>query len=375
MSSVASKNLFALLDEDADHAQVDDTSKVAQPAPVAEETPTNNKNPRGRSGPASRGGRYYQRGGARSSPVIGDTQEEPVANDNRNRRVDGDDRGRGRGRGRGGRGAARGGGGAPRRGREFDRQSGTLPDSEKRVQQGWGGENGTRELENEESAIADAKAEGGNVSNDWGADATATPAADTNDWAGTGAAAAATNEDGWGTTAETPAATNTAAAEGGEETGGRKGRRFEEEEEDNTLTLDQYLAQRKEKENELLPKLEGVRKANEGSDETLWKNAVQVAKNDEEGSYFVGKTKSAPKARAKKAEKEVIEIEAKFERPARGGGRGRGRGDGGDRGERRGGRGRGRGGDRGANRSFGHGGGAPTSNINMDDQSAFPSLS
>ena len=69
-----------------------------------------------------------------------------------------------------------------------------------------------------------------------------------------------------------------------------------------------------------------------------------------------------PKNRTKKEEKQVIEIDARFERPSRGGRGGRG----GERG--RGGRGRGRGrADDGAN-------GSRTANLDVDDQTAFPSL-
>jgi plasminogen activator inhibitor 1 RNA-binding protein len=158
------------------------------------------------------------------------------------------------------------------------------------------------------------------------------------------------------------------------------------------LTFDQYLAQQKEKD-AAIPKLEGVRKANEGADD-IWKGAVPLTKNEEEGTYYVGKvlaqysfptqrphlssyqTKQTAKSRPKKEEKVYIEIDAHFERPDRGG-RGRGRGDrGGDRGRgdrgvdrTRGGRGRGGGGGR---------GGRPhndTSTINVDSQNDFPSLS
>ena len=79
--------------------------------------------------------------------------------------------------------------------------------------------------------------------------------------------------------------------------------------------------------------------------------------------------KSAPKARPKKEEKIHIEIDARFERPTRGGGRGgrggRGSDRGGDRGAR-GGDGRGRGGSR--------GGFISQQDVNVADQSAFPSL-
>ena len=81
-------------------------------------------------------------------------------------------------------------------------------------------------------------------------------------------------------------------------------------------------------------------------------------------------SKSAPKARAKKEDKVYLEIEARFDRPDRGG-RGRGRGDRG--GEHRGDRGRStrsRGGPRGGRQN---GSSAPL--VNVDDQTDFPTLS
>ena len=74
-------------------------------------------------------------------------------------------------------------------------------------------------------------------------------------------------------------------------------------------------------------------------------------------------TKPAPKARAKKEEKVYLEIDARFERPSRGG-----RGRGGDRGGERG--GRGTRGQRRGSRPNGN-----TSPLNVDDEAAFPSLS
>lgn len=52
--------------------------------------------------------------------------------------------------------------------------------------------------------------------------------------------------------------------------------------------MDQYLAQKKQG-SDVLPKLEGIRKANEGSDEALWKNAVNNGKANENENYFIGK--------------------------------------------------------------------------------------
>ncbi|KAI0322726.1 hypothetical protein OF83DRAFT_1092639 [Amylostereum chailletii] len=340
--SVATKNPFALLDDDDSQPSTPPpaTKKPEAPAPAAPAA-----KPRG---PASRGGKYYSRGG--KTPRESQDAEEP-AEDGGKKRFDGEGRGRGRGRGRGDRGD-RGRGG---RGRPFDRHSQTgKTDSDKKVHQGWGGDEGHAELKAEEAATTDAVAE---TSNDWAGAAT-----DGGDWG-----AAPAGGDQW---VAPPAAEGDPAPADGEKPEGRR-REREVEEEDNTLTYEQYLAQKKEAEGFGVPKLEG-RQANEGNDE-IWKDAVaQTKKSEEEDAYFVGKTKSAPKARAKKDDKIFLEIEARFERPSRGG-RGRGSDRGGDRGGDRGrGEGRGRGRGRGAPRT-------PRSNgtpaVNVDDETAFPSLS
>jgi len=247
----------------------------------------------------------------------------------------------GRGRGRGApRGAPRG------RGRQFDKHSQTgKVDSDKKINQGWGAEEGKAELKAEQAAISDAKAEtpsGG----DWGAPA----GGDAGEWAA-------------------PAAGGTADANADKpEREGRPRREREPEEEDNTLTLEQYLAQQKDKTSDVVPKLEGTRKI-----DTDWKDVVAIDKPEGGDEYFVGKTKAAPKARAKKEEKVFIEIDARFERPSRGGPRG-GRGGGEFRGgEGRGGRGAGRGAPRGAPRG-GRPAGASTA-VDVDDEKAFPTLS
>ncbi|KAJ7837570.1 hypothetical protein B0H14DRAFT_3087235 [Mycena olivaceomarginata] len=333
--SVATKNPFALLEaEDSSRP----SSPVSAPAPAAPTPPAPARGaaqkPKG--GPAARGGKYYARGGAKS----GARADEGAGNLNQNGIEDAaqDKKFDGRGRGRGG---ARGG---PRgRGRQFDKHSQTgKTDTQKSINQGWGAEEGTAELKAEEAAIKDASAE-------------AAPAAD---WAAPADAAA-----DWAAPAD-----GAAPAEGGAKADreGRPPRREREpEEEDNTLTLEQYLAQQKEKDS-IVPKLEGVRKANEGADANIWKDVVALEKSEED-AYFVGKSKAAPKARAKKEEKVFLDIEARFDRP-RGGGRGRG-------GDDRGGRGRGTssGRGRGAPRGRPAGNNAPA--VNVDDQTAFPSLS
>ncbi|OSD03475.1 hypothetical protein PYCCODRAFT_1458479 [Trametes coccinea BRFM310] len=317
--SVASKNPFALLDEDA--------SRPASPSPAApakEAAPAPAPSTRGtqksRGGPASRGGRYYQRGG-KSAPRDKENGD-AAAEDSEPKKRDGEGRGRGRGRGRGDR--ARG------RGRQFDRHSATgKTDSEKKIHQGWGGDEPTSELNAEAGAATDAAAE----KNEW-----------TNSGEGDAWAAAA---------AETPAD----AAASGEKAEGRKPR--EPEEEDNTLTLDEYL--KKKQSLDIVPKPE-VRKV----DDSDLKDAVIITKKDEdEDAYFVGKAKStAPKPKAKKEEKIYIEIDARFERPSRGG---RGRGERGGERAPRGGRGRG-GRGRAAN------GNNSTPALNVADETAFPSL-
>jgi hypothetical protein len=197
-------------------------------------------------------------------------------------------RGRGRGRGgdRGDRGergerGERGGGRGGRR--PFDRHSQTgktcvMPDivgsithssrrdSEKKIHQGWGGDDGKEEFKTEQAATVDAAAEG---------DA----------WGG-----GETNAADWGTAAESAPAETATAPAAEEEKPESRPRKEREEEEDHTLTLEQYLAQQKEKD-ALVPKLDNTRKANEGADENIWKNTVPLTRDEEKETYFVGKAR------------------------------------------------------------------------------------
>ncbi|KAJ6610043.1 hypothetical protein B0H10DRAFT_2061765 [Mycena sp. CBHHK59/15] len=335
--SVATKNPFALLEAEDSSRPPSPVSTPAPATPPAPPAPARGaQKPRG--GPAARGGKYYARGASKSGAHVddasGNLNQNGVEEAPQDRKFDG------RGRGRGGRGGPRGG-----RGRPFDKHSQTgKVDTEKRINQGWGAEEGNAELKVEEAAAKDATADAAEAApaGEWGA-----PAADAGEWGSPAPAA----ED-----SAAPAAT-----EGGKpDREGRPPRREREpEEEDNTLTLEQYLAQQKEKESSVVPKLEGTRKANEGADANIWKDVVPLQK-DEEDAYFVGKTKAVPKARTKKDEKVFLEIEARFDRPRRGGddrgGRGRG--------------GRGRGAPRGR-----PSGGNNAAAVNVDDVNAFPSLS
>jgi len=315
--SVASRNPFALLDDESPSV----APQKSAPAPAPAAATKDAQKPR--NTPASRGGKYYNRGGGGKPLASRDNNaggiEEPVEGQ---KKFDGPPRGRGRGRGaRGGAGGR--GGDRPSRGRQHDRRSQTgIVESEKQTHQSWGGDDGVQELQIEEQAVTDAAVE-----------------------------------------AAEPTADEPADGEARQDRPPRRER--EPEEEDNTLTLDQYLAQKKE--NDVIPKLAGTRQANDGAEDDAWKNTVQLQKSEEEEAYFVGKTKATPKSRAKKEEKVYLEIDARFERPSRG------RGGPGDRGgERRGARGGGRGG-RGANRGAANGRNAAA--VDVGDESAFPSLS
>ena len=315
--------LFSLSHLIYPHLLAEDTSRPSSPAPApaaeAPSAPLPNArgNQKQRGGPAARGGKYYSRGGAsnKSAPKDGNLNqngvEEPVAPEGQRRRTSiilylvrsslpfflADNRGRGRGRGRGS--------GTGSRGRPFDRHSQTgktsvpptqpliplltnlLSDSDKKIHQSWGGDDGNTELKTEEAANVDAAVEGADA-NDWARDAH--PAGE---W-GVPDSAPAT-ADAWGapdpaSSAEAwavPAADPTAPQPEGDKPEGRSRREKEPEEEDNTLTLEQYLAQQKEKES-AIPKLEGTRKANEGADANIWKDVVPLQK-EEEDAYFVGK--------------------------------------------------------------------------------------
>lgn len=156
-------------------------------------------------------------------------------------------------------------------------------DSDKKVHQSWGGDDGNAERQVEEAALNDA-VESANI-NDWAAPADGAAGGD--DWASPADGAAGGN-DGWGAPPAdeptTPAPANGNVGVG--KTDDRRRDRDREEEEDNTLTLEQYLA-KQEKDNANIPRLE-VRKANEGADDALWQNTTLLEKGEEE-AYFTGK--------------------------------------------------------------------------------------
>lgn len=158
-------------------------------------------------------------------------------------------------------------------------------DTEKRVNQGWGANEGEPEFQAETAAVQDATTEAAAADDaGWGA-----PAADSWD---------APAADAWDAPApswDVPATTADASGEKDNTRGEGRERRerraqAEEEEEDNTLTLEQYLKQKSENQLDIVPKLE-TRRANEG-EEDVWKGAVAVPKKDEDAAaYFVGKVR------------------------------------------------------------------------------------
>ncbi|ORX84638.1 hypothetical protein K493DRAFT_320091 [Basidiobolus meristosporus CBS 931.73] len=120
-------------------------------------------------------------------------------------------------------------------------------------------------------------------------------------------------------------------------------------EEDNSKTLEEYYAEKAQKLASKGISLPEARSANEGSDDSKWKGGVALEKTEED--YFVASAKSKTKAKKDKKEKVHLEIEQRFnESGRRGGFEGRGRGT-------RGGR-----------------GGRNSNRVNVNDQSAFPTL-
>lgn len=355
--SVASKNPFALLN---------DAEPEVTPAPVTPvvEAPKPNRKPQ-----STRGGRYYQRGGPKlavTSPVVeGEAPASPAGEKKFNRGERGDRPFRGergergdRGRGRGGRGRGRGGDRDPRP----DRHSTTgVTDSQKKVHQGWGGDRGDTELKDETNGANDASA-----GDNWGAPAT-------EGWDAPVEKAGDDAADPWADPAPAEGAEGETKDDAGKPAGddeGRRRKRFEDEEDEGKMTLEEWRA--KNAPAETVPKLE-PRKIAEGSSE-FFKDAKQLLKT-EDNDYFAGKPKATSAPRARKESKQFIEIDAHFDPPSRGG-RGRGGGRGGrgygdsPRGDRpeRGGRG-GRG---------GYGGGRNQQQqqrgVDVDDATAFPSL-
>lgn len=355
MSTTISNNPFALLsggDSDdeggASRPAVVKSTKVSQTAaPQPKKTIPGQQVKRDRGDYPSRGAPRKVYGGQSGAhdEVVGDKPAGVTEHgrDDRLERRGGGPRG---GRGGRGRGAGRGRGGG-RFDERPDRHSATgTHDTDRKVASGWGAEEGKQELQAETEGWGDAKAD----------------------------MAPAAADDGWGATAGAAAPVANGHAQAGEPEVSKP----EEEEEDKTKTLEEYLAEKANETSGLIGLKKDIRKPNEGVDDSQWKNAVKFVKGEEEEEVFFqpNKEKKASQTNKKVKEKTYIEVEPLGYRPPRSGGdrggRGRGRGRGGDRdfpdrrefndnrGSTRGGRGR---------------GGARTNEFNTEDSSAFPSLS
>lgn len=369
--SVVSKNPFDLLGDDGESPSPAPAAKPAAAQPKASTAPTQQRNVpgaaprgnanRGRGSYPARGGRSQNNEPRNTGPTSGEGVAEGMENaggfdgervpppkkhhrgpdahtkgPRENRPIKNQTSGGHTSRGAGNTGKAR----TPNFGaerRQFERRSGTNPDSQKKIEQGWGADDGEAELTAEQQGEKDAQDEG---------KAPQTPAADA-------------DAAGWGV-AENEATVAPAAEP--------------EEPEEVTKSYDEYLAERAAAQLAGIGKKEGRQVNSETLEGTQF---VRDAVND----FFSGKDK-ATKARAQnKKEKIYIEVDGQFASPSgRGGDRGGERGRGG-RGGARG----GRGGDRGARggAGAGRGAGAPRGRgaprgaargVDASDEKAFPAL-
>lgn len=306
MVSVHSKNPFDLL-----AAEDQDETPVVQQKPAKSEIPTQKKNTdKSRARPQDNRIRndYPSRGGRanKSAPRQENTEGRPAPRGDRPPREERDAKPRDHSdHHRGSRGGYQGG-----RGRVFDRHSGNHRDSEKKESQGWG----------EPTASYDDAAP-------------ALPPAEE--------AAVAEEKP------EDPEAI-AAAAE----------RRRIQEEEEKQKTFEEYLAEKAKATPAV--NLPSARKANEGADNSQWKDAVVYERiEEEENPLFTGKEQALKarkqKERPTKTHLDIVQKFAEAPRADRGrGGRGGARGGyNGDRNDRKGGNER---------------------SLNMGDENAFPTL-
>jgi len=313
--SVASANPFNLLEqqeEEEDQSQtmsapLKDIVRTGTSSKKTDQAPGEEREARPRGG---RGGRGAGRGGRGRGRREGNEtafRDREAGTDKNHEKSTGDEDG-GERPPRGARGGgARGGRG---RGRVFDRHSQTgRIDTGKQVNQGWGA-----------------------PENEWGDEtaATAIAQADQTEAAAPDEAPASRNDNQGGGGGEDPAARAEPAPEA--------------EPEENTKSLDEYLAEQAEKLSSL-GSLPEARKPNEGNADR-WGDAQAIERGDNT-SYFGGKPREGPHRQRTRKEKQVVEITPlPTPRPQRDGRGGRGGG--------RGGRGRGRGRGRG---DHGDGGG------------------
>ncbi|KAI0887323.1 uncharacterized protein GGS22DRAFT_156763 [Annulohypoxylon maeteangense] len=317
MSTVASKNLFALLGNDVEGDEVPSgpvktvdkttmrsTKRNAEPqGPAAK--PATNTGAR-RAGPGGNEGAYRDRNAGAANNYRKSTDEAP------------------RGGSRGGRDArVRGGrGGRFPRDRDDRHTKGAATGSDKQAAQSWGATEGNAEQKDEQAGEEIAQSELKESTAEDAQEAPATPA----------------------------------------------------EPEDKHVSYADYLAQQAEKKLALGESLE-IRKPNEGSKaDKKWANAKALTK--EEDDDFISGTAGKVKRERERKAKQLVEIDQRYVEPerTRGGRGGRGGTRGGaPRGEGRGRGGRGRGESRGDFRG-GRGGGRENNSSFALSSDAFPSL-
>ncbi|KAF8470573.1 hypothetical protein BDZ91DRAFT_761012 [Kalaharituber pfeilii] len=317
MSAVASKNLYELLGNDPDSEgevkppkkEVVKSTTTTKKKDVVVDSPSPAHDTHGRGGQGGAKGNRPPRSG--NDAVRGTAFHDRNAGRESNRSRPTDEPGARPPRGRGG---PRGRG----RGREYDRHSATgRVDSEKQVNQGWGSNDNEWAEEKEGESIAQAEANDENV----------------------------------------PVAAETQPVDEAETTPA-----VPEEPEEKVKTYDDYLAERAAKQ-ATLGSLPQARPPNDGREDAKWKNATVLKKDEEEEqAYFAGKEAKARKEKERK-QKQLLEIDQRFQDSYKGG---RGDRGGRGRGDRRGGRG-GTGGHRGGRNYNGPG-------VDTGDTNAFPPL-
>lgn len=259
--ATSTRNPFSLLDEDYDPSApvVSPQPKTVESAPkeiVAKQTTSKKRDPtRQTAGESRRGLDSATRGGRTSKPRAPDandafSKDKTVGHEANASKSTEDAPSRGTARGRG-----RGRGSGTRR--EYDRRNATgKTDTAKATEQSWG-----NEAEAQQSASAEPI-----DAQDPAAPETSAPRAD-----------------------EAPAQ--------------------EEEEEDNTVSYEEYLKQKAEKAS--ASSALKLRQANEGADDSKWGNQ-ELTRESQNDTYFAGVQKAKAGSQKERKQKEMLEIEQRF---------------------------------------------------------------
>jgi len=144
----------------------------------------------------------------------------------------------------------------------------------------------------------------------------------------------------------------------------------EPEEEDNSLTFEEYQAQKAA----ARPAGEAFATLKPREVESDFGDAAKISKDDQE-DYFGGKSKSLRKKnKNKKAENILTDYTIAPSADSGGGGKGKGKGKGSRDGGFRGSSGKGKGGSKGKGKGKGKGSRGGARGLNVNDSSAFPTL-